>query len=224
MTGPGIGNVLEAIKTVRVAAPHILLAWGSYHATLAFRGISREGLVDIVVRGPDEATSVALADSADSGTGFTPGALAGIPNPAFSDGRMDISSGTSRRRVTTTGCGFAIDPRSLPPTDYTLLPVTDYCTAAVRDLSYNISSFGCPHPCTFCSEPQTSLRRWKAFLAKRVVDEDSNLWDTYKPDQITLLDPNFSTNIQRVVNVVELLEQRGLYIQLRADMRTTDAD
>ncbi|MEY9840538.1 radical SAM protein [Streptacidiphilus sp. EB103A] len=222
MTGPSIGNVLEAIDIVRAHAIGVPVVWGGYHASLAYGGIVGEGLAEVVVRGPGEAAAVALAELAQSGGSLTDTqALGRIPNLAFTDGRSELRGTGLRPRVLTTAYGFAVDPDTLPATDYSLVPVEAYYTEEVRDLSY-ISSFGCPHPCTFCSEPQTSLRRWKALGAERVVTELEALWKRYTPDQISLLDPNFSTNTARVIEIVELMERRGLCIQLRANMRAKD--
>lgn len=223
MTGPSIGNVLDAIATVRQHAPATALVWGGYHASLAYRSILREGLVDVVVRGPGEAAAVALADLvARSGHMTAPDRLGQIPNVAFRDSRREITgSGAVADRVIETPYGSLAGFLEQAPVDYTLLPVDRYFTREVRDISY-LSSWGCPHPCGFCSEPKTSMRRWKGLPAERVVDEVTHLWDTYRPDQISLMDPNFSTNIQRVVDIVEELEHRGLCIQLRANMRAKD--
>ncbi|MGW1783958.1 B12-binding domain-containing radical SAM protein [Streptomyces sp. NPDC002143] len=223
MTGPSIGNVLDAIATVRQHAPATPLVWGGYHASLAYRSILRERLVDVVVRGPGESAAVALADLvAANGRMSDPDLLGQISNLAFPDGRREISaSGAVTDRVIETAYGSLASFLEQAPVDYTLLPVDRYFTGEVRDISY-LSSWGCPHPCGFCSEPKTSLRRWKGLPAKRVVDDVARLWGTYQPDQISLMDPNFSTNIQRVVEIVEELERRGLCIQLRANMRAKD--
>ena len=115
---------------------------------------------------------------------------------------------------------FRSDMNELPPVNYGLIDPTRYYTDAVADLSY-ITSYGCPYACAFCSEPITSGRKWKALTPQRVVAELRDLWTTYKPGQISLLDPNFSTNTQRVVDIVDLLEG-GERLELRANMRTRD--
>ncbi|MER5216481.1 cobalamin B12-binding domain-containing protein [Streptomyces sp. NPDC002838] len=107
MTGPSIGNVLDAIEAVRDHAPGIPLVWGGYHASLAYRSILRERLVDVVVRGPGEAAAVALADLVTkNGRISDPDLLGQIPNLAFRDGRREISgSGVVTDRVIETNYG-----------------------------------------------------------------------------------------------------------------------
>ena len=222
MTGPSISNVLTAIRIVRESAPGVPIIWGGYHATLAYRGILREHLADAVVLGPGEHAAVQLARLLARGARLTPDAVTDVPNLALLDGRTGLTqAGTTQPSIFTTRYEFIGDMNALPPMNYHLIEPARYYTDRVRDLSY-ISSYGCPYACTFCSEPTTSTRKWKPLAPRRVVAELRHLWQTYHPSQISLLDPNFSTNIQRVIEIVELLEGDGIRLELRANMRTRD--
>ncbi|WP_045740324.1 B12-binding domain-containing radical SAM protein [Actinoplanes rectilineatus] len=222
MTGPSIGNVLAAIEIARDVAPHTPLIWGGYHATLAHRGILREGLVDIVVRGPGEHAVLAIALRLADGAPLCPESFADVPNLAMVDGRTAVTlSGGTESRIVRTSYEFLGDMNALPPMNYQLIDPTRYYTETVQDLSY-ITSYGCPYGCAFCSEPQTSTRKWKPLAPERVASELAALWRRYAPSQISLLDPNFSTNIPRVVDIVTLLEQQDQRLELRANMRTRD--
>jgi anaerobic magnesium-protoporphyrin IX monomethyl ester cyclase len=222
MTGPSIGNVLTAIGIVREAAPEVPIIWGGYHATLAYRSILREHLADAVILGPGEHAAVEIARRLSDGARLTPEAVTNVPNLALLDGHAGLTqAGTAQPSILTTPYQFIGDMNDLPPMDYRLIEPTRYYTDRVRDLSY-ISSYGCPYACAFCSEPTTSTRKWKPLAPARVVAELLHLWHTYQPSQISLLDPNFSTNIQRVIEIVELLECGGERLELRANMRTRD--
>lgn len=222
MTGPSIGNVLAAIDIVRRSAPHVPVVWGGYHATLAYRGILRERLADIVILGPGERAALDLAHRLAAGSPPTAEALADVPNLVLNDARTCTAGAQSAApTIFKTTYEFMGDMNDLPPMNYSLIDPTRYYTDRIQDLSY-ISSYGCPYACAFCSEPTTSTRKWKPLAPDRVVSEVRSLWRLYRPSQISFLDPNFSTNVRRVAAIVELLENTGEEIELRANMRTRD--
>ena len=113
------------------------------------------------------------------------------------------------------------DANLLPPMDYTLIDVERYFAGNGRTLYY-ISSYGCPHACTFCAEPAQSLRRWRGLAATRVVDELVDLQQRYRPDRFNLWDPNFSSNPYRVVDMVHEMRDRGVHLDIFCDMRSRD--
>lgn len=213
LTGPSIDAVCEALELAREEHPEVPRVWGGYHATQAYRSIFREELVDYVIRGVGEPGMVALAEAL-AGNGGRPlrGAeAAAIPNLVFRDGG----------ELVVNPLRPAPEIGQLPPLDYGLIEVDRYLDRSPNEMQY-ISSYGCPHACAFCAEPTQSLRRWGALSPQRTVDEMARLWETYHPDRLSLVDPNFSTNTRRVVEVVEEMERRGLYIEIVCDMRAKD--
>jgi anaerobic magnesium-protoporphyrin IX monomethyl ester cyclase len=213
LTSPSIRAALRAIEVARQKAPGMPVVWGGYHATLAHTGIMAEGLVDYVVRGQGDGAIVALAEAiAEAGGGaVAPEVLARIPNLVFRDG-----SGVRVNPLTAID-----DMNGLPRMDYSLANVPAYFQEERRYLSY-VSSYGCPWSCTFCAEPTQSLRRWKPLAAKRTVEEVAALWETYGPTKICFMDPNFSTDAKRVVEIVEEMEAQGLRLNFLCDMRARD--
>ena len=213
LTGPSIYAVCEALDLARTEHPEVPRVWGGYHATQAFRSIFSEALVDYVIRGVGEAGLVALAEALARNGGRRLGAAeAGeIPNLVFRHGG----------ELVVNPLRPAPDIEQLPPLDYGLIDTGRYLARSPNQMQY-ISSYGCPHACAFCAEPTQSLRRWGALSPQRTVDEMARLWETYGPDRLSLVDPNFSTNTRRVVEVVEEMEQRGLYIEIVCDMRAKD--
>lgn len=214
LTGPSIYSVCEALTLARDRFPEVPRLWGGYHATQAYRSIFAEGLVDYVIRGVGEPGIVALAE-----------ALAQRRGGGLLD---DIEAQRIPNLVYRRGEELAVNPlqpapdiEQLPPLDYSLIEPDRYLVRSPNQMQY-ISSYGCPHACAFCAEPTQSLRRWGALSPRRTVDEMQHLWDTYRPDRLSLVDPNFSTNTRRVVEIVDEMERRGLSIEIVCDMRAKD--
>jgi anaerobic magnesium-protoporphyrin IX monomethyl ester cyclase len=211
LTGPSILVPLEACAIVRRQAPEVPIVWGGYHATQAYEGLFAEGLADYVVRGAGEDAAIRLADALSLTR--EPGAevLRQIPGLVW----LDEGTTAQNPRVKIESV------QTLPRLDYSLVDVPEYFRRGPRRLYY-ITSYGCPHACTFCAEPTQSLRRWRGHPAERVVDELCELSERYCPDAIGLMDPNFSTNPARIVDIVAGLESRNTVIPVVCDMRARD--
>lgn len=213
LTGPSIYAAVEVLELARERAPDVPRVWGGYHATQAFRSIFNEGLVDYVIRGAGEPGVLALAGLLRAATVARPPVeqLRKVPNLVFLDGH----------ELVVNPLQPAPDMSDLPALDYSLIGVEKYLARTPNQMQY-ISSYGCPHACSFCAEPTQSLRRWGALSPNRTVDEMAHLWQTYKPERLSLVDPNFSTNPSRVIEIVHEMERRGLYIEIICDMRAKD--
>ena len=212
LTSPSIRSVMEAIEIARAANHDIRVVWGGYHATLAAGAILRERLADFVVRGQGERAISALAHALADGDGDElRDRLAAVPNLGrWRDGEMVIGP------IEPIG-----DMNALPPLDYDLLDLDKYFTDDARELSY-ITSYGCPWACTFCSEPRFSGRRWQPLAAERVAEEAIALRDRYGLTLLNIMDPNFSSNAARVVEIVRALQRRNACVPIMCDMRAND--
>lgn len=149
------------------------IVWGGYHATLAYRGILRERLADVVVLGPGERAALMLAQQLAAGERLHLESMSHVPNLVFADGRTSVTaSGATEPRIVRTPYEFIGDMNELPPMDYSLFEPARYYTAAVRDLSY-ISSCGCPYAAPFA-------------LSQRPARESGN------PSRPSVWPPNFA--------------------------------
>ena len=66
-----------------------------------------------------------------------------------------------------------------------------------RAINY-VSSFGCPHACGFCSNPEAYGRKWKGLKAARVVAEVTGLVRQHDLDRVYFDDNNFFASKRRV--------------------------
>ena len=210
LTGPSIWAVLEAIRICRETRPDISIVWGGYHATLVFDAILKEGLVDYVVRGAGEHAMLQLCQWLIETKGEARPHLS-IPGVAFIDNDCLVAPEPAR----------LLDINSLPPLNYDLIDVPQYFGQDRKSIEY-ISSYGCPHECTFCVEPGHTGRKWRGLDPARVVNEVSHLFFKYQPDLIGFQDPSFCSSPKRVAGIVEEMESRGLSIPMSVDLRARD--
>lgn len=76
---------------------------------------------------------------------------------------------------------------------------------------------GCPARCTFCVYPQTMHgHKYRLRSAENVVDEFQFIADNFPEiKEVVIEDDTFTIDKQRVVNICELLIERGLHKRLR---------
>lgn len=205
-TGPSIAAPAKLVRSLRESGWDRIVVWGGYHATLAGDNIIRDGLADIAVRGSGE---YALAGILEWLTGRRE--IDDIPNLIYPEG-------DTIRRANPASINYLDE---LSPVDYRFVPVESYYTPQRRIVHF-ISSYGCPYACTFCAEPQHSSRRWRGLSPERLCSDMSRVQETYAPDRISLVDPNFSTQPARVVGFVEEVERHRPNLQINCNMRARD--
>jgi radical SAM superfamily enzyme YgiQ (UPF0313 family) len=211
-TGPSLTLAIEAAAIARNEFIGLPVVWGGYHATQAFAGLLREGLADLAVVGPGEHAALALAKGLQQGQ--TPGEfewLRDIADVAFLVGD-DLILNRSRAIV---------DPALLAPVDYSFVDLEPYFAVNGRSIPY-ISSYGCPHACAFCAEPNQSLGKWRGRTPQQVSDDLAAIVLRHAPKRINVCDPNFSSSPGRVAQIVESLIAIGAPAELICDMRATD--
>lgn len=119
---------------------------------------------------------------------------------------------------------------SLPPLDFDLIDlVHEYGFKYYRDTLTLCTSRGCPSNCIFCLSSVLCHRRWRALSAKRVVDEIENGYRKYGLTRVSFQDDNFVMKPQRVIEMCQLIKERGLPVRLcleggiRADRVTSES-
>jgi len=114
------------------------------------------------------------------------------------------------------------DLDSLPFPARHLLPMETYFAAVKENPIRGVirkrwaimtTSRGCPHKCIFCSNHIVMGRKWRGRSPEKVVEEIEHLVETYKIEQIDFYDDNMTLNKKRVVNICDLIKERGLNIE-----------
>lgn len=186
-----IENVVLLARRIRAVHPHVKIVFGGVHPTFFHRQLVEEGVCDIVVRNEGEESIVQLAE------GDAPETISGI-TWRDKDGRITINEDTGR---------YA-DLDRLPYPAYDLLPMRYYRSAlgaAKNSPSIGmITSRGCPGQCTFCFSGMFG-RKIRYIAPEIVLDHMLHLKTHYGIREISFYDDTFTSNLDRIETLCELL-------------------
>jgi anaerobic magnesium-protoporphyrin IX monomethyl ester cyclase len=217
MTGYQIQGALAAARAVREVDPGIPLIWGGWHPSLAPEQTAVDPLVDVVVRGPGEATLVELLDRRRNG------------------GDWQGVAGISYRR---DGTVVSEPDRPYPGLDANRrLPFEKIRMAryggkpsAGEDHGANFSwtegppfpytsSSGCPYRCRFCAATKVYKRKWYSLPVGKTLDELEGLHRRYGVEVFYFVDPEFFIDARRTEQIMQGILDRGLRITWKAQVR-----
>ncbi|MFX0133859.1 MAG: B12-binding domain-containing radical SAM protein, partial [Candidatus Hodarchaeota archaeon] len=68
-----------------------------------------------------------------------------------------------------------------------------------------LTSRGCPYKCTYCSMPKIMGGKWRSHTSQRVIDELQHAKKKYHSSRFTVVDDNFTLNIERVEDICDRL-------------------
>lgn len=68
-----------------------------------------------------------------------------------------------------------------------------------------LTSRGCPYKCSYCSMPRIMGGRWRYRVSEGVIKELQRAKQKYHSSSFTIVDDNFTLNLQRVENICDLL-------------------
>ncbi len=198
MTGYQIADGLAVSAAVRERYPEKLITWGGYHPSLLADQTATDDRIDVVVRGQGELACLDLAEHLGGGR------------------ELEEIDGLSYRKdgaIVHTGERRVADINDFPSMPYHLVDMEKYIEFnrrmhgdTRRAISY-VSSFGCPHACGFCSNPEAYGRKWKGLKAERVVAEVTELVERYDLERVYFDDNNFFASKRRVREICRGLRE-----------------
>ncbi len=207
MTGYQIQHGLVIAQKVRELSPQTPIVWGGVHPTIHPDSTVRHALVDIVVISEGEETAVELARALESG-----GDLREVRSIAFKDAGQVVRTPERPK----------IDLDNLPEPDYSLVDANRYFTighiSRTNQLQI-VTSRGCPFHCGYCYLLLPELRGYRALSAQKVYSQIQHLSQKYGIKSMFFYDDYFFGDRQRVLEFVDLLEQKPLGVQFEVSCR-----
>jgi len=190
-------NVDRCIKAVRRATPDAFVVMGGPHVN-AFPELSaRLPGVDACIHGDGEEPLVRLIEVIEEG-----GDLHDVPSIVLLEPDGSVFRGEPHPAIH--------DLDVLPFPDREACPPGKYYTPGMRGgrTTTMMSSRGCPMNCVFCNVPG----RYRAHSPERVVDEIAEAVDRHGIEDIHFVDDLFNVSAERVMQISELILQRGLKV------------
>lgn len=196
--GGQIDAGLEVARVVRSRHPDVKIVWGGWNPTLLphlYEDPGLRSLVDVVARGRGESTAVAISRRLSEGRD-----LAGIRGISW---RND--AGELHRETDVDDA-----PLEVAPLPWSLIEHPDRYLWRFGVANY-LSSYGCPHRCTFCGIPVGSPT-FRPTDNAVVVDHVRELI-ARGANSIVFYDDNFFTSRTRVVDLARRFADAGLSLK-----------
>ena len=202
MNWPTARVVVEHIKT---AYPDLIVLIGGIHPSSYGEHVLSACSADFIIRGEGEIPLLRFIEELEGKRNFD-----SIPGLGYrKDGGVIICP--------NLGLASLDAVEALPDPAYDLLPDGVYETLSVE------SARGCKFKCTFCSTK--FLGSWRGVSARNFVDRIERLAPYLRRTRygvFSIVDDLYTSDIQRVVEITRLLNERGLDIKATLDARATD--
>lgn len=210
MPGSQILSALKACEEVRKAHRNIPIVWGGTHPSLNPDSTIKSPYVSAIIIGRGEYVLASFLDCINDIN-----AVKNIPNVIVKDAKGTIFKGPKKDNMVES---------PLVPDISLLSDIEPYICQSRRSsrmIDY-ISSFGCPHACTFCCEPVLSGSKWSSMDAGTLVNEILNLKEKYNIDAILFQDANFVADRKRLSEFCSLLIENNASIRWISTARVSD--
>ncbi len=197
---------LQLIKWIKARYPNKIIVLGGIHATLfGEKLIELHPLIDYLIRGEGERSLPLLLRAIDG-----QGPLEGVPGLVCKNKEGFIKNSPADLQSPS-------ELDSLPIPLYKEMPADKYDSLSIE------SSRGCKGSCTFCAIPFQA--HWRPMSPKAFVDKIEELQPYFpkvKEKYITIVDDCFTIDRNRVFNIIEEIEKRGLDFNATYNARVRD--
>lgn len=205
-------QIQPALKTaakIRRVNPLVPLVWGGVHPSLFPEQTAQHELVDVVVKGEGEYTSLELAKRIRQKQDYRDlaGAVCKIDNKLINNNPREF-----------------LVLEKLPFFDYDLLDIEKYILkdrtevggrslkgGPIRRSLPILSGLGCPYHCAFCIESITK-KKYRRRSAESLIAEVERLIAQYGINEVSFVDDTFFADRKRLLCLLDLLEERKIDI------------
>ena len=206
LTGKPIKDALEITNQVKNYNPNIPVIWGGWHTSLfPEQTLLDETNIDITVQGQGEETFKEIVEALATNSTFE-----NVNGICY----RNLSGEIVKNKPRVMG---AMD--NYADIDYGLIDVEKYYEKkGQRQLDY-ISSTGCYFRCSFCADPFVYNRKWTAISPELMVNKLEELQKKYNFTDVNLQDETYFTYRDRVIEISQLIIDKGLKFSWAATMR-----
>lgn len=206
LTGRPIKDALEVTQKVKDLRKDLPVIWGGWHTSLfPKQTLLDEICIDITVQGQGEETFKELVEVLSNNDD-----LAAVKGICYRNNEGEIVKNPPR--VIAKMDNFA-------DINYELIDVEKYFQKKGRRQLDYISSTGCYFRCTFCADPFVYNRKWTAISPEIMVNKLAELHKRYNFTDLNLQDETYFTYRKRVIEISELMIEKGLEFTWAATMR-----
>lgn len=194
---------VQLSRRLKEIYPESYVVFGGVHSSVLPDDILANDYADVVVKGEAEKIIFELYDCLKNNRD-----LSDIGNISFKKNDIIIHNPIS-------SCLIELD--ELPKFPFYLFNKKDY------ELSYIMSSRGCPHSCIFCSNNIHGKKRYRFHSTDRIMDEMLSLYHDYDCRHIKIYDDNFLVDKGRLIELAERIKTSEMFgkvifsFQARAD-------
>ncbi|MBN3040263.1 MAG: B12-binding domain-containing radical SAM protein [Candidatus Omnitrophica bacterium] len=202
ITGRQIHYALEISKFIKQFSK-VPIIWGGIHASLLPESTLENPNIDILVIGEGEETFLELVKALKEKRNLKD--IAGI----WYKERGVLLANKSRPFV---------DLNTLAPLPLDIIKINNYLPVFKgRRTFYIETARGCPNQCGFCYNSAYNKNRWRAFDARRVVEEIKYLYKTYNISSFYVIDDNTFVDTKRALAIARGIidEKLDVYLEFQ---------
>lgn len=207
---------VEKLTDIVKAQNHgIVTVVGGPHVTALPKESASHQSVDIAVVGEGEDTMTDICEAAAGGSGFS-----GVSGVVLGFNGEIERTPPRARNMTLDQVLFPAHDLLPEPALYNPFPVW----GAGGNFSCMISGRGCPYDCSFCDVTEQQGKRYRLRSAGNIVDELVWLYDEFGVRTFSFRDPSVVCKRSRLMEMCELIIERGLDMGWTCSSRANEVD